>query len=463
MSLTGLAFAVAFLMGIAACLIRHPRYGLYTYLAVFYLDPPHRWWGSTLPDLRWSLLAAVVTLLGTLRLPPDRNQPTWTATTPVRLLIAFTVWIWIQNLWALAPPEHLEASILFTKYLVLFYLMYRICNSVDEIGRVLMLHVAGCAYLGILVILASEGGRLEGVGGPGIDEANALGMFLATGIITGAVVMLAGGWLVKALTIVCMPLMLNGLVQTVSRGATLALMVGGLTLFFLRPPGYRRQFIFFGILGLLLVAIVAKDFYWERISTISSAVTQSEDVDSSAESRIVIIEAQLRMAAAYPFGTGHRGTAVLSPKYIAAKWLTVSQSDPNGVAARSSHNSFMSALVEQGLFGAVLFLGIAFWSIKSVFRLRGFVARATDKRSRAGLYAGGAAAAMMSVLVAGLFTDYIKTEVQIWMLAILTVLLYSVIPTVNQQSHDPARPVVNSSAARYPGARFHNKKFVGQP
>ena len=56
MSLTGLAFLLAFAAGIGLAVMRHPLFGLYTYIAVFYLHPPSRWWGETLPDLRWSLL-----------------------------------------------------------------------------------------------------------------------------------------------------------------------------------------------------------------------------------------------------------------------------------------------------------------------------------------------------------------------------------------------------------------------
>jgi len=62
MSLTGIAFLIAFAAGCVLALGRHPIYGLVTYMGVFYLPPYLRWWGEALPNLRWSLLAAVVTL-----------------------------------------------------------------------------------------------------------------------------------------------------------------------------------------------------------------------------------------------------------------------------------------------------------------------------------------------------------------------------------------------------------------
>jgi len=75
MSLTGLAVLLAYLGGLGLALFRHPRYGVYTYLAVYYLDPPSRWWSAFLPDMRWSLVAGVVALLATLRAPVPPNTP----------------------------------------------------------------------------------------------------------------------------------------------------------------------------------------------------------------------------------------------------------------------------------------------------------------------------------------------------------------------------------------------------
>jgi hypothetical protein len=44
------------------------------------------------------------------------------------------------------------------------------------------------------------------------------------------------------------------------------------------------------------------------------------------------------------------------------------------------------------------------------------------------LYGGAAAANLMLVFVAGMFTDYIKAEVQIWMLAVLASIMQVHVP-----------------------------------
>ena len=72
MSLTGAAFLLAFAAGLWFTVFRHPLFGLYSYIALFYLNPVSRWWGETLPDLRWSLVMGVVTLIVT-DLPVSRQ------------------------------------------------------------------------------------------------------------------------------------------------------------------------------------------------------------------------------------------------------------------------------------------------------------------------------------------------------------------------------------------------------
>lgn len=420
MGLTPILFFLAFGTGLMLALFRHPRFGLYTYLAVFYLDPHSRWWGASLPDLRWSLFAGIVTMIGVARLGASKSQGSWSSTTPGRLLLVFTVWMWIQNMWALAHPEHLEASILFTKYVVLYYLMFRLLDTPTEVRNVLLVHVLGCAYLGWLAVIAPAGGRLEGVGGPGIDEANALGMFAGTGVMTAAMLMLGkNGW-PRWISILSAPLIVNMVVQSQSRGAMLGVVAGGLVIFYLRPRAYRWQFYTFAAIGALLLGYIAQDVFWERMSTMRASVDQSQELDSSAESRVVLAKAQLQMARRYPLGAGHRGTAELSTRYLDEKWLTGGA--PGSIGARSSHSTLMSALVEQGIPGIVIFAVLFFWLARMIRALKRAAAKIDPKAEvQPVMYGVAAAASLVVVFVAGVFTDYIKTEVQIWMLAVLAV------------------------------------------
>lgn len=423
MALTGILFLLAFCACIALTFLRGPRIGLYTYLALFYLHPPSRWWAAFLPDLRWSLIAAVATLVATLRLPPRKDVPAWTSNAPARLLILFALWLWIQNAWALAPDDQLEVSILFTKYLVLFYLIYRLLETPAQVGNFLFAHVLGCGFLGWLALLAPEYGRLEGVGGPGIDEANALGMFVSTGALcAGMLVLMERSWK-RWISAALLPLIVNAVVQSESRGALLGLAAGGLVVFYLGAKMDRIKMFAVGLAGLLLVAYFAPGAFWERMLTMQAAVEQTEEIDSSAESRVALARAQLEMAANNPLGTGHRGTAVLSPMYLDQRWLTRAPGeDPYSVGARSSHNSLLSALVEQGIPGFVMFLWLMLWTVQMIRVVRAHRLRDPEDRDKIALYGACAAGSLAIVFAAGMFTDYLKTEVQIWMFAILAVL-----------------------------------------
>lgn len=420
MSLTAIAFLLAFGGLLLWALFRDPRYGLYVYLGVFYLSPTDRWWGSDLPHWRWSLIAAAVALLAAFRMPRHEDRPRWTGNNGVRVLIVMTAWIWIQNFWALSPDLHLELSILYTKYVVLLYLIYSVVDSEESVRYFLIAHVLGCFYLGLLALQASGSGRLDGVGGPGIDEANALGMHLSTGAIAAAALLIKGPLWQRAFAFVSLAVIMNGVVQTGSRGAFLALATSGVVMFIMSPPRFRLTWVVLGILGVMVLFKMAPPNYWARISTISETAKGEAPVDQSSATRLALFKAQWQMFMAYPMGSGHRGTAYLSPRYLSENELSAAHSGLASDRARSSHNTFMTALAEQGIPGALLYLGLLVW----VWR----TCRRTQTRFRefewedSGLYLMAVAASLAVVIIAGIFVDYFKAEVFIWCVALLAVL-----------------------------------------
>jgi hypothetical protein len=454
-SLTGLAFLMAFAAGIGLAVLRHPMFGLYTYIAVFYLHPPSRWWGETLPDMRWSLLAAAVTLIVSWRLPPIPGRQSWLSTTPGKVLTMFTLWLWLQNLWALEPEAHLEASFLFTKYVVLYYLIYRLAVTARDMQRFLLVHVAGCAFLGWLAFGIDVSGRLEGVGGPGIDEANAFAMQMATAVAVAAMIALAsGGW--RWFAIIVLPFILNGVILSGSRGGFLALVGGGMVLWYLKPKEYRKLFYAFAALGVVLMGILAHDMFWERMGTIEAAAERDEAADTSALSRFALVDAQFRMFKSYPHGTGHRGTATLSPRYLDERFLSGGP-DESQERRRSSHNTFMTALTEQGIPGAIFYVWVWSWCALTALRLKRNQAFVADPQ-RAALLAS-VAAGLVIVLVAGVFVDYIKAEVQIW----LSALLASLAALAAQPAAEPTTAMAANSAARPPPVQIGDRGEAIRP
>jgi O-antigen ligase len=423
--------AAAWLVFVVACTVlafaRHPIYGLTFYIGTFFVHPPSRWWGYMIPDPRWALLSAGITVMALLVYrnkhgiqPP--GKPVWLANGPALLLLIYTVWMWIQTPWALDVPSHVDGAIKYVKYLIAFWFIYWLVDSKKTLLILLYAHALGCGLLGVFALYAPrEDGRLEGVGGPGIDDANTLAMYLASGaIVCMGLMMTATGWR-RWFNLGVLALIGNGFVLANSRGAFLALVAGGLVLAVCKARKHRGVFWALALVGLVGFAFAVDKVFVERMFTIGDVTEKSEEADMSARSRVVIYEAQLRMAIDHPFGVGYRGTVVLSPSYLDRKWLTLDTNGDESSAGRSSHNTFMTALVEQGLPGAIVFLSLVLWILGSILQIRRLDRRHADPdfSSLGGAVCGG----LVVVFVAGMATDYLMAEVQFWHFAALASLL----------------------------------------
>jgi hypothetical protein len=410
-SISAVVFVAIFFGGMLLALTRHPTFGLYIYVLVFYLHPPSRWWGVDLPDLRWSLIAAAATLVATLRLPQNRARPSWLSSRVGPLLVVCTLWLWIQTAWAMNPEPHQEAAVLFTKYIVLFYVIYRLMETEQDVRNFLVVHIIGCFFLSWLAYDSPNirAGRLDGVGGPGIDEPNALSMQIGTAVLAAAMLLLTQRHRAKWLLLIALPFMLNAIVLCGSRGSFLAIICGGVVMTLYKPRAHRRTYYTYAGLAVLLFAMLASQFFWERMGTMQEGVQNPEEMEGSAASRLYIADAQVRIFFDHPLGVGHRGTELLTPTYSHEEFQ-------KGRAGRASHNTFLTMLTEQGFVGAGLFVLVLIWAIRSLRILRSRYERFTpiDQGQIAAL-----AASLTCVFIAGFFVDYFKSEIQVWLLALL--------------------------------------------
>jgi len=413
--LTTIVFVLAYFAGCVMAFARHPIFGLVTYVAVFYLHPPSRWWGASLPDPGWAMIAAAVTLMAVMmhreRVPV---VPLFRKGIIIGLII-FLAWTCIQAPWALNPSMHTELIVLFCKYIVLIALIYVCVDSERHLRYFLWAHVLGCFFLGWIAFTSYSGGRFEGFGGPGIGDANTGGFQIVTGILAGAALFLSGSKWERLAMIGLMPIIVNGLITTISRSGFLAAFVGGVVFNFFAPKKGRMFVRVASILGLALFLILASDIYWERIESITQAGQEVEGVDTGT-SRLVIINAQWEMFQAYPMGCGHRCTVTLSPNYMDDQYLT----GPPENRGRSSHNTFMSTLVEQGIPGALLYIMMVVWT---GLKLLSLWKNCKNAEGSIPMIFPAVAGVLTITIVADLFVDYLKLEVRIWFIALLLVLV----------------------------------------
>jgi O-antigen ligase len=128
------------------------------------------------------------------------------------------------------------------------------------------------------------------------------------------------------------------------------------------------------------------------------------------------MQAQWRMFKGHPLGCGHRCTALLSASYLDDKYLT----GVEGERARSSHNTFMSLLVEQGIPGAIFYAAMVAWLAKSLVKLWRSYRRAVGTEA---MVLPAVAAVLAAITIGDMFVDYLKFETRIWFLGIAMVIL----------------------------------------
>jgi O-antigen ligase len=412
--LTAAAFVMAYLVGCLMALARHPIFGLMTYVVVFYVSPSDRWWGrEALAGSRWALVAAVVTMIA---LVIHRTKP---PTVPflrqplVIGMLVFTAWLGIQNFWAFDPVSHQSLAIYYAKFIVAMYLIYRCVDSTENVKRFLWAHVLGCTFLGWIVYTTHTGGRFDDFGGAGIGDGNAGALACVTGALSAGSLFIAGGYRSKLALIPATALIVNAVVATMSRSAFLALVVGGVAFNYFAPRHFRRWVLALSVVALAGFLFLTNPDYWGRIESLQYRGEQVEGVDTGYK-RLILAQAQLEMARAHPLGCGSRCTDVLSPQY-----LPENQLDSQG--RRSSHNTFLTMLVEHGVPGAVLYVGMVLWvlaCLRSVARSRPIASETAVARLFPAV-----AGSLVAIIIGDLFVQYPKFEVRFWFLTLGMVLL----------------------------------------
>lgn len=415
MSLTAAVFLLGFAIASGLAIARHPIYGLITYVGTLFLDPSGHWWGvGTLQGVRWEFVAAGVTLLAMFirrkRLqgsPAFRSAAFWGFAT-------FAAWIGIQSFWALDPASNSDLLAIWLKFLIVAVMICGCIDTWDRFRLFLWAQVLGCGYLGWLAYTTYSGGRFQGFATNGLGEANLAALQLVIGLIVAASLFLSGSWRTRIALLAPAALIADGIVTTVSRSGFLAAAVSLLT-FNLFSPRSRRVLV----LALSAIAVVGFLFlttanYWTRIQTIQYEGADVAGVDTGG-GRLDIIRAQWRMFERYPLGCGAMCTTALSPQYIPAQFLSAG-------GQRSSHNTFMTMLVDHGVPGAALYVLLLAWTFSTLLRAARLnrqvpLLEGASDFPRAVLPA--LAAVMAAIVVGDLFVQYPRLEARVWFVSLL--------------------------------------------
>jgi hypothetical protein len=416
-STTAALFMMFFVAMAGLALLRHAIYGVFLYVFILYAHPQTQWWGASLPDLRWSLMTAAITLVAAFIHKPPPLSPHVAATqgSMLRLpaligILAFVCWLIVQVPFAINRDKHIELLTLIIKYVILVVLLYRCIDSEKHLRWFLWAHVLGCFYMGYDAYTTYTGGRFEGFGGPDINEANAGAMQIITGVLIGAGLFLSGNWWERVALLLVMPFMVNGIILTQSRSGFIALAFGGVVFNYFTPKRYRVRVFALSVIAIIGFLSLTNEKFWDRISSLQYGGQEVEGVDTGS-GRLAIIEAQMRMFRDYPLGCGHRCTAALSREYMADELLTGVGAD----RARSSHSTPMTVLVEHGVIGMLFYLLFLAWLAVAFHSLH---AKTPAMSPALASVVPGVAAAMAALSLGDLFVDYMKMEIRYWLIAL---------------------------------------------
>jgi O-antigen ligase len=417
MSATAALFVLLFIAGCVQALARHPVFGVMTYVLVFYVSPSDRWWGQgALHGMRWALIAAVVTAVAIVVHRPPRPAIPMSRQPVMWGFAALIGWIALQSFWALDPEAHAETLSYYAKYVVAMYLIYRSLDSEPSIRRFMWAHVAGCTYLAWLAFSSHEGGRFDAFGGAGIGDANSGALTIVTGVLAAASLFFAGSRKARLAIVAAMPLLINAVVATISRSGFLAFGVGGLIYNIFAPRRYAKWIRILSLVGVAVFLALTNPDYWERIRSLQYQGAQVEGVDTGSK-RLLLIQAQMEMARSHPLGCGSRCTDALSPDYLDPRQLAGA---PGEDPSRSSHNTFMTMLVDHGIPGAVAYSLMIVWMLLSLWRLR---TRSRGEDDFMAQVLPAVAGALIVITVGDLFVQYPKLEVRFWFLTVLMTML----------------------------------------
>ena len=358
MSITLLFFLGIFISGSILCIYRGPVWGLLVYMFIYFIVPNYNnnWWAKTLPNLRWSILAITFVLVGCFFHKEMLSDIRLNTLKIGRYLIAFLFLSLIVSIFAVNPERSFGRCYEFFKYIFVIFLFVKCVKKRAHFEYIIILILVSGFILGYFALDASRyAGRLEGIGPLDANDANGLAVLLSTMIPFSFPAFFSGKKITKYLVPVCLLFMFNCIILCNSRGGTIVFGFTILMVLFLsiKMPKFRLVIFILIILGGSVFIYLGDVAFWERFKTIENSI-----VEDRGSGRLDIWIEGFQMFVDHPFGIGGDGFKVLSSNYI---------SDLTTGGVRSSHNTYLLVLVEQGYLGLLFFCS---WNAHILLQLR---------------------------------------------------------------------------------------------
>jgi probable O-glycosylation ligase (exosortase A-associated) len=350
--------------GMLAGLIRGPYIPLVVYYFYAVLRPQFiwKWQLAQFPELGWSFYVAGATLItyvpwvlgviGPLGDPLRRVFPPFVLAH--KLMVAFSIWVSLSYAYANNMDWAWITYQEFLKIAVMYFVATQVIRSFTQIWGLYIVVTFALAYIALEVnqlYFESQYLLLYKAGFAGLDN-NGAGLMMAMGIpLCYFAWEFTKGWH-RWIFLAAVPLIIHAVVSSYSRGAMVAcLPPAAIAMLYTR----RRRFLLvcWGVTALALPVVAGKEIQ-DRFSTVSEA-----EEDGSFQSRLDSWDAGRRIANQYPFfGAGVRCSNLISHEYGA---------DTEG---RTIHSQYLQIAADNGWCGLILYLGLLYAVLISIWRTR---------------------------------------------------------------------------------------------
>ncbi len=409
MSPTTILFLIFYITGIILTL-KKPHWGIALYIFEWHNHPPYMWWGKGLPDLHWSMVVSLVTLLS-LFINYNKLKPLKNANyNLIWWMVAFTIWMYfISMFFAIVPAASYKRANNFLKLTLQVFIMMFLIRDIEEFKQVIWTMLFSVANFG-RISYQRGGNRYLGVIAPSATEENAVSAHVASILPFFGLYFLTGKRWEKIVTLISIPFLLNLIILANSRATFVAVLVISL-LSLIWIKGRLRWYVLLSLLGgVFLFLFLANDQFWQRQNTI-----ETYQQEGSAMSRIYLWGGAIRMWKDHPMGAGGKAFHEMAIDYIPELAVRMKEK-----GAKTAHSTFFLTLVEWGPVGIFLFFGFTI----HMFIILGHI-RKRSRYSPGYHYYVDAMALQLGIIVifvAGIFHNRIYSEGYYWFAAFAVVL-----------------------------------------
>jgi O-antigen ligase len=426
--ITAIVFLIVTVLFWVFSFTKGPFWALMAYVNIYFNSPlPHiNWWATYLPNLRWSFIAFIVLAISMMihrKELASFEMPTikWIY---VFLLLTFVVTFTNAVNFTIAKWH---TYMLFTFCLTVFVLI----KTVSTLGRLryLLLFIL-ILTMNLSFKAITEGkrvhARLENIGTVDTFGSNEFGLLLV-GILPFVLPFIfKGERYERIICILCVPLLLNAVILTNSRSALVALVCAFFYGFLFTANSKIRKYIIVALVCVLPAFLyLADDYFIDRMSTLLiSDATSTSELNRVSSGRWAVWKHGIEMVKDYPFGAAPGGFRALAHFYMPEEELIFKPGMPYGVKA--AHNSYLLVLVEQGFFGAFVFIYLCLSTVYYLGKCIKLLKKIDLMDSFMGYLVVAFNISFMSILVGGMFNSRIYYEFFWWQVA-LSLICYALV------------------------------------